>query len=491
MPAVPTPVISVTVGEPVATGALIDVRCDPLRDLPAGVGPVVPAASGGAPWRLGIDTESEAARDLPDPSRRWRSAGAALARALSDHGGRVGGEAPLVQVDLPDGADAAAVEAFVIGLVAGSHSLTVSRKKTPPRVHSVHLTAPVPGSGTSLAEFAAAASRGQVLGSATALARDLAGMPSNIKSPEWLARTTELVLDGVPDVETRIRDAQWLRDRGFGGVIAVGEGSSRPPVLIEARFRPRGSKAFPHLVLVGKGVTFDSGGLSIKPADGMHLMRTDMSGGAAVIAAVRAIAQLGLPLRVTGLVPAAENLISGTAYRPGDVIEHYGGTTSEITNTDAEGRLLLADALAFAVARREPDLLVDVATLTGAMKVALGTRTGALFAVTDDGADIVRRSGAAVGEGWWRLPLLSAHADDVRSDLADVQQAPKGPGAVMAALFLREFVGDTDWIHLDIAGPARADTTYGEVAPVATGFAARTLVEMASRYAAASLGVES
>jgi leucyl aminopeptidase len=236
-------------------------------------------------------------------------------------------------------------------------------------------------------------------------------------------------------------------------------------------------------VLIGKGVTFDTGGISIKPADGMHLMRTDMSGAAAVIAAVQGIARLRLPIRVTGLAPAAENHVSGSAYRPGDVVRHVDGRTTEVTNTDAEGRMLLADALAYAVRRLRPDLLVDVATLTGAMKVSLGLRTAGFFATDDDLATRIGAAGDAVGERWWRMPLLDAHADDVRSDLADVRQCPPGPGGIAAALFLREFTAGLPWAHLDIAGPARADKTYDEVVPGGTGFAARTLIALAESLA--------
>jgi leucyl aminopeptidase len=240
----------------------------------------------------------------------------------------------------------------------------------------------------------------------------------------------------------------------------------------------------PHVVLVGKGITFDTGGISVKPADGMHLMRTDMSGGAAVIAALRGIAALTLPVRVTGLVPCAENHLSGSAYRPGDVVRHYGGTTTEVTNTDAEGRMVLADALVYAAREHRPDLMVDVATLTGAMKVSLGLRTGGLFASDDDLAGRIAAAGERVGEAWWRMPLTADYLEDVRSDIADLRQAPPGPGGITAALFLREFTDGLPWAHLDIAGPARADRPYDEVVPVGTGFAARTLVEFAASYAA-------
>jgi leucyl aminopeptidase len=219
-------------------------------------------------------------------------------------------------------------------------------------------------------------------------------------------------------------------------------------------------------------------------------MRTDMAGGAAVIAAVEAVARLGLDVRVTGLVACAENHLSGSAYRPGDIVRHYGGLMTEVTNTDAEGRMVMADALAYAVDRHKPDLMIDVATLTGAMKISLGLRTGGLFASSDDVASRVLAAGEAAGEQWWRMPLDSdvgsvadEFTDAVRSEIADVRQCPPGPGGIAAALFLREFTGGLPWAHMDIAGPARAERTYDEVAAGATGFSTRTLVELVQAYA--------
>jgi len=214
----------------------------------------------------------------------------------------------------------------------------------------------------------------------------------------------------------------------------------------------------------------------------MHLMRTDMAGGAAVISALIAVARRGLPVRVTGLVPCAENHLSGSAYRPGDVVRHYGGATTEVQNTDAEGRMVLADAMAYAVRNLKPDLLVDIATLTGAMKVSLGLRTGAVLTSSDVLAAQVVGAGSRVGEKWWRMPLLEEHADAVRSEIADYKQCPPGPGGITAALFLQKFAGDVPWAHLDIAGPARSEKVYDEVVAGATGFGARTLVELAEHY---------
>jgi leucyl aminopeptidase len=442
----------------------------------AGSAQVVPLATGQLDhgWLVGTGKGSAA---------HWRAAGAALVRAGSElaNGG-------VVQVHLPPGTTAQQAASLALGCVVGSHRYRVTGSAGEgriagsaggqlPSMTTVALIAP-PGDGAG--PLAEAVARAQVLGRATGLARDLANTPSGTKDPAWLAGTAARLADTVPGLRATVRDEHWLAEHGFGGVLAVGGGSARPPRLLELAWDPPGrSLEGQHLVLVGKGITFDTGGISIKPADGMHLMRTDMSGGAAVIATLLAVGQLELPLRVTGLVPCAENHVSGAAYRPGDVVRQVGGTTTEVTNTDAEGRLVLADALAHAVRTLEPTTLVDVATLTGAMKVSLGLRTGGLFATERALAERIQHAGDAAGELWWPMPLLDDHVEGLRSDIADLRQCPPGPGGVTAALFLREFTGGLPWAHLDIAGPARAEENYDEVNAGGTGFATRTLIELA------------
>ncbi|MDQ2881105.1 MAG: leucyl aminopeptidase family protein [Actinomycetota bacterium] len=461
----------------------------------AGSAQVVPLATGRHEygWLVGTGQGSAA---------HWRTAGAALARAGSDRAG-----SGVVQVHLPPGTTAQQAASLALGCVVGSHHYRVtgsagasriagsagasriagsagdrriagSAGDRLPSMTTVTLIAP-PGDGAG--PVAEAVARAQVLGRATGLARDLANTPSGTKDPAWLAGTAARLAGAVPGLRATVRDEHWLAEHGFGGVLAVGGGSARPPRLLELAWDPPGGSPGngEHLVLVGKGITFDTGGISIKPADGMHLMRTDMSGGAAVIAALLAVAQLALPLRVTGLVPCAENHVSGSAYRPGDVVRQVGGTTTEVTNTDAEGRLVLADALAHAVRTCKPTTLVDIATLTGAMKVSLGLRTGGLFATERELTDRIQAAGEAAGEAWWPMPLIDDHAEALRSDIADLRQCPPGPGGVTAALFLREFTGGLPWAHLDIAGPARAEQNYDEVNAGGTGFATRTLIELA------------
>jgi leucyl aminopeptidase len=373
--------------------------------------------------------------------------------------------------------------ALVIGLILGSHQFRVSQRR-PPAPGRAELVVPE-------AELAGLAGQVEVAGAlaaATALARDLASTPSDVKTPVWLVSTAADLAAEVPGLSATVWPVERLAEEGFGGLLAVGGGSSRPPAMLRLDWTPPAAGSASqsteprHLVLIGKGITFDTGGISIKPADGMHLMRTDMAGGGAVIAALLSIARLGLPLRVTGLVPAAENHVSGSAYRPGDIVRHYDGTTTEVVNTDAEGRMVLADALGYAVRELAPDLIVDAATLTGAMKVSLGMRTGGLFATEDQLADALLAAGERAGERWWRMPLLDHVADEVDSTIADLRQAPPGPPAISAAQFLRRFTGGLPWAHLDIAGPARCDKAYDEVAVGATGFAARTMVELALGY---------
>jgi leucyl aminopeptidase len=472
-PAVPTPLPAITVAATphrslpavvvVADGPVYGPGRDRLDDAAlAGFEPTGKTGEVrlvGRDWLVGVGDGA---------TKDWRSAGAALVRAADER------EVGRFQVLLPEDVTTAQAGAFALGLALGGYRFKVTGDAPAARAKSVLLV--------TSAEVADAVSEALVLAGATALTRDLANTPSNVKDPAWLAGTAARLASGVPGLTAEVRDEAWLAEQGFGGVLAVGGGSSRPPRLLELTWRPRGVKG-PHLVFVGKGITFDTGGISVKPAEGMHLMRTDMAGGAAVIAALLAVAALKLPLRVTGLVPCAENHVSGSAYRPGDIVRHYGGKTTEVANTDAEGRMVLADAMTWAVRKHSPSALVDVATLTGAMKVSLGLRTAGLFATSDSLARQVISAGEEVGEAFWRMPLLDDLADSVRSDVADVKQVPGGPGGIAAALFLREFSGDLPWVHLDIAGPARAETTYDEVVAGATGFAARTLVRFAQNYA--------
>jgi len=270
-----------------------------------------------------------------------------------------------------------------------------------------------------------------------------------------------------------------LADLGCGGILAVGMGSSAPPRLVELSYAPEGATT--HLALVGKGITFDSGGLTIKPANSMGDMKSDMAGAAAVVQAVFAIAKLGLPIRVTAYAPMAENMISGSAMRPGDVVTAANGTTVEVLNTDAEGRLILADALVLA-GEDAPDGIVDVATLTDAAPMALGRGMAALLGTDEAWLRRVEEAADRAGEPIWRLPLrpqCRPLLDSTIADLVNHKPGEKHAGAILGALFLKEFVPPgVPWAHLDIAGCAVSDSDDGEVVAGGTGYGVRTLVEL-------------
>jgi leucyl aminopeptidase len=328
----------------------------------------------------------------------------------------------------------------------------------------------------------AALAAGQVRAAATNLARDLSNEPANALHPADLATAARRLLDGK-GVTVKVKDEKALAREGFGGIIGVGQGAEHPPRLIELRYHPKGATA--EVVLVGKGITFDSGGLSLKPADSMKTMKTDMSGAAAVLAAMSALADLDVKVAVTGYLASAENMPSGAATRPGDVLTMKNGKTVEVLNTDAEGRLVMADALALGAAAK-PDAIVDVATLTGACVVALGNRYTGLMANDEALAAELLEAAAGAGEPTWRLPLPPEYRKDIESDLADLKNVgDRYGGALFAGLFLQEFVDDRPWVHLDIAGPARAESDDGYLSKGSTGAAVRTLLTWLERRSAA------
>jgi leucyl aminopeptidase len=324
--------------------------------------------------------------------------------------------------------------------------------------------------------------QGATVADATVLARDLANTPASTKGPSWVAGRARRVAAEV-GLTCHVRERRELLAEGFGGLLAVGGGAQRPPRLVEVAWTPpqdEGRRPAPHVVLVGKGITFDTGGISLKPREAMVPMKTDMTGAAVVLAVVRACARLGVRVRVTALLPLAENALGAGSYRPGDVVRQYGGRTVEIRNTDAEGRIVLADALAYADAHLDPDVVVDVATLTGAATLGLGRGHAALFTPDDRLATALQRAGESSGEPVWRLPLTEDYRSALDSDVADICHISTvdgvGAGAGLAALFLREFTGGRRWAHLDIAGPARSERDQGVVSRGGTGFGARLLL---------------
>ncbi|MFM7146120.1 MAG: leucyl aminopeptidase, partial [Actinomycetales bacterium] len=337
--------------------------------------------------------------------------------------------------------------------------------------------------GPTTAEQRRIVADANLIADSVSLARDLVNTPPNALPPATLALAAKQAVEGLP-VKVTIWDERTLARQGCGGILGVGQGSANPPRLARLDYSPAGAKR--HLILVGKGITFDTGGISIKPAPNMDKMKGDMAGAAAVIAAVQAIAGLKLKVKVTGLIPTAENMPSGSAQRPGDVITMFDGRTVEVLNTDAEGRLILADALGIAV-REKPALIIDVATLTGAQLIALGTRTAGVMSNDERARTEVCAAAAKAGETMWPMPLpedLRASLDSATADIANI--GDRNGGMLSAGVFLKEFVPDTQaWVHLDIAGPAfNEQGAYGYTPKGGTGAAVRTFVQVARELAA-------
>jgi leucyl aminopeptidase len=326
----------------------------------------------------------------------------------------------------------------------------------------------------------AALERGARVAGAVAWARDLVNEPAGAKSPADVSQLARQVARRS-GLKVKVMAGQELERARMGGVIGVGQGSERLPRFVRLAYEPAGAKRT--VAFVGKGVVFDSGGLSIKTASGMETMKTDMSGGAAVIAAMSVLRDLGVKTRVLGYVPLVENMPSGTAIRPGDVLKMRNGKTVEVLNTDAEGRLILADALALAVDEK-PDAIVDLATLTGACVVALGDKVAGLMGTDDGWVQQVNDAAGRASESVWRLPLPDEYRKLLDSEVADVRNVGTGGygGALTAGLFLKEFVDGVPWAHLDIAGPARASSDDGYIVKGGTGFGVRTLVELARTF---------
>jgi len=411
-----------------------------------------------------------------------RAAGAAV-RALTaaawgsrpGQGERAAGPGPRIALALP-ARDAAEAEAVALGGLLGGYSFTRYRPGAAPPAALTVLAGPgVTGAGP----------RAQALAGGVSLARDLVNTAPSDLVPAALAEEAERVA-AAAGLGAEVLDEKALSENGYGGIVGVGQGSVHPPRLARLEYTPAqhdGAAGAPKtVVFVGKGITFDSGGLSLKPPKSMETMKSDMGGAAAIIGAMQAIAALQPDVRVIGYLPLAENMPSGSAQRPSDVLTIYGGKTVEVLNTDAEGRLVLADALARSAAD-SPDVLVDVATLTGAQLVALGPRIAAVMSNDDELRDGVVAAAGRAGEAMWPMPLpgeLRKGLDSTVADLANVAPDRFG-GMLVAGLFLREFVPDgVRWAHLDIAGPAfNEGAPHGYTPKGGTGAATRTLVQIA------------
>ena len=377
-------------------------------------------------------------------------------------------------------------EAVATGALLGAYAFDTFRKKTnegrPAPVGSFLLVADADPKAAR-----AGLARAKAVATAMTLTRDLVNTPPNVLTPAAFAAEAERV-GRASGLEITVLDEKQLKRGGYGGIMGVGQGSAHPPRLVRIAYRH--PKATRHLALVGKGITFDTGGISIKPALHMEAMKSDMAGAAAVLAVLAALASLKSVVNVTGWAAMAENMPSGSAQRPSDVLTTYGGRTVEVLNTDAEGRLVMADALVRA-AEENPDLLIDVATLTGAQIVALGSRTSAIMSNDDGTRDRIFDASKRAGEAFWPMPLpeeLRKGLDSPVADIANIDNARMG-GMLSAGVFLRDFVAPgLNWAHLDIAGPSfNTGAAYGYTPAGGTGVAVRTLLQLAEDMAAGRL----
>ncbi len=435
---------------------------------------------------------------VPD-DEAWRRALAAALRAAA-------GPRALLLLTLPSTITEPRLgEAVATGAYLAVHRTDLKTGEPRPSLETLEVAAFAAG-GVSIqaAEgLAAGIADGLVVARAVALVRDLVNRVPSELTPRRLAASLLRRLEKAPKVEASVWREARIEEERLGGLLGVARGSSEAPRLLIATYDPSAvgnddedaspptsrkyvtpeaqaapdSEELAHIVLVGKGVTFDSGGLSLKTATGMTTMKTDMSGAAVVMAAILGCSELGVQARVTAIAPMTENMPGGAAMKPGDVLTARNGTTIEVLNTDAEGRLILADGLSLAV-ERQPDAIIDVATLTGAAVVALGSSMGAVMGSDQALVDAVLAAAETAGEPMWQLPLVADYESQIDSDIADIKNigSPGEAGSITAGLFLQRFTGDIPWAHLDIAGPARADKATGYIAKGGTGFALRTLL---------------
>lgn len=383
-----------------------------------------------------------------------------------------------------------AATAILDGVITGLYDPALYRK---PKEDATTITALTlcltPSMSAAEATVRQGVDRGIILAEAVNFARTLAQEPSNKLTPAEMARRAQAMAE-CEGLACTIFNRDQMAEMGMGALLAVGQGSAQEPQLIRLSYRPAGMNGDQgvRLAVVGKGITFDTGGICIKPRDAMWEMKYDMSGGAAVIGAMQAIARIKPPIAVDGYVAAAENMPSSTSYKPGDVLHSYDGKTIEVIDTDAEGRLVLCDALAYARKDGGATHIVDLATLTGAVMVALGQERAGLMGTDPAFIESVKQAAAAAGEKVWHLPLDEEYGELMKSDIADIKNlGNRYAGSITAAWFLREFVADVPWVHLDIAGVAWLDGDKPDLAKGPTGFGVRTVVQLAEQMAATQM----
>jgi leucyl aminopeptidase len=365
-------------------------------------------------------------------------------------------------------------EAIAEGALLGLYSFTKYKK---PEYENIKEMLIVVREKEEVPSLEAAIGKGKLLASTTNSARDMVNEPANYMTPSQMAEAAKEMASKY-SLEFKVFNREDMETMGMGALLGVAKGSNQPPKLITLSYKgdKRSEKT---LGLLGKGITFDSGGISIKPSEGMSEMKDDMAGAAAVMTALGAIAQLKPKINITAIIPATENLPSGTALKPGDVLKALNGKTIEVISTDAEGRLILADALSYAQ-KLGLSPLIDLATLTGACRVALGTLYSGLFGNNQALVDKVLRATARTGERMWQMPLPEEYKEQNKSEIANVKNiGNRYGGAITAALFLSEFVDNTPWVHIDIAGTAFSNKESGYIIKGATGVGVRTLVELA------------
>lgn len=367
------------------------------------------------------------------------------------------------------------IRTFGIALVLGSYQWNLKTKNGKPETAKFYLSS----------DFAGEIASAELISKSVWLARDLIHTPSNIKTPAWMVQQAKKIAK-QSDLKIKVLAGKQLDE--FGGLRAVGNSSPNPgPRFVEISYAPKGSNRWPHVVLVGKGVTFDTGGISLKrPYDAMIGMKSDMTGAAVVLSVISALPEIQPRVRVTALMMCAENALSRSAQRPGDVIKHYGGTTVEVINTDAEGRLVLADGLAYADRNLNPDYLIDIATLTGAATLSLGRQYAAMYTRNQGLAKKLSDLGEKSGDRVWHMPLIDDYSSALKSDVADLNHIAShdkfSAGSVTAALFLEHFAGARNWVHFDIAGPARSESDSGEYPKGGTAFGVRLLLDWIATF---------
>jgi len=400
-------------------------------------------------------------------------AGRAVKEAMEARRSRLGIAVPAAEVEAQS-----AVKSLAEGACLANHVFSLYKQKPKNTVlKSIALMSP-PQTGK---QFKGLLPQIEAVCQATLQARDWVSTPANDKVPEQLAQAFASAAQQA-GLKVRVLDKAQLKRQKFNALLAVGAGSAHAPCLVEMTYTPA-RKSAKTIVLVGKGVTFDTGGLNIKPSAGLETMKGDMAGAAAVVGAMTAVARLKPRHRVIGVTPMVENMPSGSAVRPGDIVRTYAGKTVEIGNTDAEGRLILIDAMAYAVKQFKPDIMIDLATLTGACVVALGEKMAGVFSPDDALAAAIVAAGEATFERCWRMPLPEDYKELLKSELADISNMPSSRygAAIAAALFLSEFTGDTRWAHIDIAGPGHLQKGSDYCGPGGTGFGVRLICELLER----------